>query len=64
MNCFSEDEDSLGAQLEADRAEQRFLREMCEDPYVPSNWVEVAEFTPRKPVSRQQLDLFGDEGVA
>jgi hypothetical protein len=38
---------------------------MCEDPYVPSNWVEAPEFTPhRKPVSRQQLDLFGDQEVA
>jgi hypothetical protein len=50
---------------EAEKAEKRFIREMCEDPYVPSNWVEAPEFTPhRKPVSRQQLDLFSDEGVA
>jgi hypothetical protein len=50
----------------ADKAEKRFLREMCEDSYVMSNWVEVPEFTapPRKPIQRMQMSLFDDQEVA
>jgi hypothetical protein len=44
-----------------EREEKRFKREMCEDSYIASSWVEASEVVYRKPVSRMQMDLFNEE---